>query len=138
MAASSAIIGKGTTLGYSVVDADSYTTIAELFSVGIPDTEVDEVEVTHYASDNDFKEFVAGWEDGGEVEFELNYEKDEADALIALRGAPMDWKITLPDTSTWIFPGFIKKLGGEIPNQDKVTTKATIRITGVPDFTPAV
>lgn len=143
MAASSAIIGKGTTLGYTntttATAATFYTSIAELFSVGAPDTDIDEAEVTHYTSDNDFKEFVAGWEDGGEVEFECNYIKTTVTALTTTvtKRTKRNWKITLPDTSIWVFPGYLKKLGGDTPNTEKATIKGTIRLTGKPNFTAA-
>lgn len=136
MAASSAIIGKGTTLGYTATtSATSYTTVSELFDVAGPSEDIDEAEVTHYTSDDGRKEFVGGWIDPGEVEFEANYVKAGMTALAALGTTLRNWKITLPDASIWVFPGWLKKLGQPIPNQDKITIKGTLRLSGKPNFT---
>ena len=139
MAASSAIIGKGTTLGYTstttATAATFYTSVTELFDVGWPEEENQEAEVTHYTSDDDRLEFVGGWWGPQEVEFEANYVKAGCTAMAALGTTKRNWKITLPDSSIWVFPGWLKKLGGAIPNQDKVTVKGTIRLTGKPNFT---
>lgn len=140
MAESSAIIGNGTTLGYTntttATAATFYTTVSELFNVGFPTSEADEVEVTHYTSDNDWKEYAGGtYSDGGTVDFEANYVKTTVTALAALGTTKRNWKITLPDSSIWVFPGYLKTLGGDNPNQDKTTIKGTIRLTGKPNFT---
>lgn len=136
MAASSAIIGNGTTL--EVDDGGGYDLIAEVFDLNFPSKEVDEVEVTHYTSPDDYREFIGGFFDGAEVNISINYVKTTVDALADLVAIPVTWRITLPDLSTWVFGGHIKTLGGEIPNNDKVTTTVTVKITGAPVFTASV
>ncbi len=137
--ATSAIIGHGTLVGYSttgVTTPTSFTSLTEVYEVSLPDTEVDEVEATHYGSANNFKEFIAGLEDGGEVEVQLNYTKTQCDTLDLMRRTIKEWLITMPDVSYWRFPGYIKKMSGAIPDQDKVSVKVTIRVTGRPEFIP--
>lgn len=138
MAASVAQLGAGTTLGYAAFPTPSgYTTCLEVSKVGIPKVTYDEVKVTHYLSANNLHEFIAGWGNGNEVQVEANYVKAEMTSLTAIQGVLKTWKITLPDTSTWIFGGFVKEVDGEIPNEDKIMTKFTIKVTGKPTFTAA-
>lgn len=138
MALSKAILGAGTTLSHCATSSGTYVTIAEVFTVELPSVKTEQVKVTHYGSTSLFHEYISGFKDGGEVNFELNYYKTEHATLDGLQGVqPMFWKVTLPDGSTDQFPGFLDALGASIPNEDKITSKGTLKVTGAPTFTPA-
>lgn len=114
--------------------------LVEVISFGLPDDEVDEVEVTHLKSPNRYREFIAGMSDRGEVEVTLNYVPGSAtDILIRAARAAGDtrtirfvipdkdgtpgWQI---DTSAYV-SGYAR---GPITVGDKVESTVTFRITG--------
>jgi hypothetical protein len=131
-----ASIGKGTTLGYSAIPATSYTSVGEVTNVSIPEITMAKVDVTHYGSSA--KAYApSGWADYGDVEVEITYAKAQCATLESLIGTEKTWKVTLSDSSYWVFTGFIGKLGGATPIDNVVTTTLTITITGLPDFTAA-
>jgi len=130
-----AIIGAGTTLGISP-DGTTYTTIGEVYDVKPPHVSMSHVEATHYTSPAFYKEYLAGWLDGGEIEFALNYVtasyatlKTDIDARTAYH-----FKVTLPDTHTWIATGFLTDFSTDVPNQGKVDAKVKIKVTGQPAY----
>lgn len=134
MSDSLAIIGKGTTLGHATTSGGSYTTVSEVIDVNFPEPEAADVETSHYTTANGINEYMPGWVEGGDVEFEVNYNKVEYPLLQAIFKTKLYWKITLPDASTLIFHGYINKLGGPIPNKDRVTNKIKIKVLDIPAF----
>jgi hypothetical protein len=141
MSASAAKIGKGTTVAHSTTSGGSYTTLLEVTKVGSPKQSVKDVDVTHYVSDSGVKEYIPGWIEPGTVEYEANYLKAQETILQGLLGVAHFYKIQLPDGSnstsgsTFAFPGYIKELGDEIPNEDKINRKITIKVSGPVVFT---
>lgn len=135
---SEAIIGAGTTIGYSAIPPTTYTTIAEVFNCAMPEYDQPKVKATHYTSPNRTHEYIEGWKDGSDLEFELNYTSAERAALLGIRGVMKTWKLTYPDGATDIFKGYVSKVGGAIPNEDRVTMKVTLTLTGDTAYTEPV
>lgn len=131
---SGGIIGKGTTLANSATSGGTYTAVVELTDVNFPEPVAADVELTHYGSSNSVEEYIAGWINGGDVTFTCNYTTANYAALLALLRTSKFWKITLPDTHTIIFPGYINKIGGAIPNKDRVTNTFTMKVTDLPTY----
>lgn len=124
--------GYGTTFSGATTGA-----IGEITRVGLPGISVDEIDVTTMDSTEAWKEFIAGLKDAGEASLTLLYEKANTATLMGAVGAANEvWTITLPDGSTFACSGFIKSLGGESPQEDKISQTATVRFSGEPTFTP--
>jgi hypothetical protein len=132
MSASTGIKGFGSTLAGS-----SLGTVVEITTIGGPNIEVDDIELTHMASPNGYKEFIGGLIDGGTIDLTINYTKAQITALSAALGVSDTITITLPDTSTWVFGGYVKSLGQETPMGDKISNSITIKASGKPTFTAA-
>lgn len=130
MSATAAIIGYGTTLGYSTVGANTYTTLAEVLDFKPPATKVGKAEATHYTSDNEYEEHIPGFKSVSDAEFEVNYKTATTAALEPLIGITKDWKCTLPDTHTVTFSGWISDDGIQLPNKKTATQKVKITVTG--------
>lgn len=113
MAASAGFVGKGVTLGYATTSNGTYTSVAEIISVGKPKINVDRVEFTHSISDSDTKEFKPGWKEGQNTTFRVNYTESGCNALTALEGTQKYWKITMPGSSTFVWLGTV--IGTDIP-----------------------
>ena len=137
MSASAAILGKGTTFLTATASAGSYTAIGEMTDIGTPDPTPDDVEVTHFTSDNSYKEFIPGFVDGGEVSGKFNFLADAVTTIEGYRGTSRWWKVLLSDGSSYIFPGYLKKLTLGVPLKDKVEASFTIKVTGLHTYAAA-
>jgi hypothetical protein len=127
-------IGEGTTLGYSAVPATTYTTVGDVFDVSFPDLTVADVKDTNYDTASHMHSYIAGWIEGGVVTFQVSYSKAEHATLEAFVRVKKTWKITLPDGGNYIWVGYINKMGGAIPNEDRMTVSFSIKICTLPTF----
>jgi len=133
-------IGNGATLK----GASSMTSgITEVQRIGFPDIDVDEIDITSMGSTTTataYRSFVPGLINGGNIEVDLVYEPANAKLLLAAVGsAPETWTIAIPavgtsGTATFAVAGFIKRLGGDCPQGDKISQTVTIKASGVPTF----
>jgi len=134
MAASDGTLGKGTTLSGSVTNA-----IGNITSLTLPTLTRDPVEITTMDSEDNWREFIPGLLNSGEVTFELNYDGSAAGNAnvlnTALTAVEATWTITFPDGSKYVIDGFITSIGGAAPMDDKITQSVTIKFTGVPAYT---
>lgn len=136
MSATAGIIGKGTTLGFGVVASGTYVTIAEVVDVKAPEISVARVDFTNYESPNSTIETLpSGWLEVGDTDVDLTYTHAQKAALDAIIGVLKDFKITLPNTKTIVFTGFISKAGVEIPLKDRIKAPYTVSATTKPIYT---
>ena len=126
-----AIIGHGTTLSGSVSNA-----IGEVITMGTSASR-DAVDVSSMDSANQYRQFIAGMQDAGEITAEINYVAAEVNVLeTALETeAAETWTITFPDTNTYVASGILTGLDLGVPFDDKVTASITIKLTGAIDYT---
>lgn len=121
----------------------SFVAIANVSDISGPSRSREGIEVTAHDSPDDYREFVKGLKDGGEVEITLNYDPSSAthQALDAdFEEDPLrDYQVViLPGTTneyTWEFSGLITDLGDEFPHDDKMERTATFKISGKPTLT---
>ena len=130
-----AIAAYGTTLKWHDV------ALAELTNISGPGISIDTREVTHYGSDNAFKEFISTFGDGGEVGIEGNFIPGDtagqyAFIVDAFAKTPREVIITLPTAAatTWTFTGLVTSLEFTQPREEQLGFSATIKISGVPDL----
>ena len=114
------------------------TQLAEIISVALPNSQVEDVEATHMASPNRRREFVPGLIDDGEGTIEMNYVPGSTtDQLIinALAdGVTRNYKVVLPVAggTTWEVTGdcIVKGYERSAPIDGRMTATMTIRFTG--------
>lgn len=115
--------------------------IAHLTSIGEIGIESEEVDVTDLDSDGDFKEYMAGTKDAGEVSIAGNiHDETLVEKMMSLANSRSvePWKVEYPSGATWTFKGFIKAFkDGEKTSDGIASFTATIRISGAPVYTPA-
>ena len=119
-----------------------YTTVAEVVTIGGPNLSLDMIEVTHHESSGQYKEFVAGLLDAGEITLGLNHlpanatQSNAADGLVKLLDSRVkrNMKIIFPDsgTTTWTLAGFITALNPSDPVDGKAELSVTVKLTGKP------
>lgn len=115
--------------------------IANLTSIGEIGVESEEIDATDLDSPNNYKEFIAGSKDAGEVSLAGNI-KDEANVekMLALAESQSmeEWTVEYPSGAKWVFSGFVKSFkDGEKTPDGLATFSATIRISGKPTYTKA-
>jgi hypothetical protein len=116
--------------------------LSEVKSVGFPQDETDEHEVTHLQSPGRRKEYIQGLIDGGEFTASFNFDPGAATDLALTdakdTGTIRKARIVVPDndglgTAAWnfTFSCFVKKYAVDTmePNSP-ITATATFRITG--------
>lgn len=115
--------------------------IANLTSIGEIGVESEEIDATDLDSPNNYKEFIAGSKDAGEVSLAGNI-KDESNVekMLALAESQTieEWTVAYPSGATWTFSGFVKSFkDGEKTPDGLATFSATIRVSGKPVYAKA-
>lgn len=114
-------------------------TIADLTSIGELGIESGEIDVTTLDSPNNYKEFIAGFKDAGEISLAgIIKSTDNLEDMLAFAEAQSlnTWRITFPDGSKWDFSGFVKMFKtAEITVEGVITFTGSIRISGKPVLT---
>ena len=113
--------------------------IANLTSIGEIGVESEEIDATDLDSPNNYKEFIAGSKDAGEVSLAGNI-KDEANVekMLALAESQSveEWTVAYPSGAKWVFNAFVKSFkDGEKTTDGLATFTATLRISGKPVYT---
>jgi predicted secreted protein len=113
------------------------TQLGEITGVSLPNSQVAEVEATHFGSPNRRREYISGLIDDGEGSFEMNYiPGSPTDALIRAAladGVTRGYKIVVPTADgTWEVTGDLIVRGYErgVPLDDRMTATLTVRFTG--------
>lgn len=113
-------------------------TIADLTSIGEIGVENSEIDVTTLDSADNYKEYIAGFKDAGEVSL-AGFVKSEANMedMLALAEAQTveSWEIEFPSGAKWFLTGFVK-----IWKEAESTVEGvrgftgSIRVTGKPVY----
>ena len=92
-------------------DETENLTIANLTSIGEIGVESEEIDTTDLDSPDNYKEFIAGSKDAGEVSLAGNI-KDESNVekMLALAESQSveKWEVTYPSGAKWTFSAFVK------------------------------
>lgn len=127
--------GVGTRL-YRSVDGtvDSYTQLAGIMGLTIPEMTRGATDITPLDVQDDTKVYEAGMSDVGEAEFSLIFDasdvtQNQLDADYA-SGDTLFYKVLFRDGSIMLFKGFTTKLGAEIPKEESVLRKCTLKASG--------
>lgn len=113
--------------------------IANLTSIGEIGVESEEIDATDLDSPNNYKEFIAGSKDAGEVAIAGNI-KDEANVekMLSLAESQTieEWTVQYPSGAKWVFSAFVKSFkDGEKTPDGLAAFTATLRISGKPVYT---
>ena len=108
MAVGTGIISIGTKLSYSAVPATSYTDLNDLQDIPELGGAAEKVDVSTLADGT--RRYINGIVDYGDLVFTFLYDNDDASSswrtLQGFNNAIKTWKITLPDTTTFVFTGY--------------------------------
>lgn len=144
MAESNARIGYGTLLERRLTTSpETYQLLAERVSLGGPSLARDAPDVSHMDSPGGWREFIPGLKDGGEISVEGNFVPTDASQNAdtgVLNEFESDvrghWRITFPNTGSppvqWEFDAIMTGFELDMPNDDKLTFTATLKVSGQP------
>ena len=120
------------TLSVDPAGGSSYTAVFEVVDIDGPGGPTDDIETTHLASTS--KEFIAGLDDGADVNFTINWDPSNAthQSLTTLRGNGnvATWKITYSDSKTTTFSGYVKDWRPNVTTNSKMTSSVAVKVTG--------
>lgn len=129
------------TFGYKSVIATSTGDVAQVRSISGPGVDFGDVDTTCMDSSSNYRTFVPGLGDGGEVTLSLVYDPAAA-SHVEIAGSAADrtihyWTIchgtSAGDADS--FYGYVKSIAREIVMDDVITADVTIKVTGLPGYT---
>ena len=137
------MLGYGTKLQRLV--GASWTDIAYITSLGGPELDRDDVDVTHMQSPNAVREYIAGLGDAGELSIEGNMVPSDTSQQRLIDDytgrVVASYRMLLPDAvddankTRWTFEGYVKSYSQDTPTDDKISFSATIKIAAYPLLT---
>lgn len=140
MTASNAILGFGAKFKISDgAESPTFVQIAEVVSVGWPNIQAEDVEVTNHGSPDRTREYIQGLKDAGEMTITLNWIPGNAssDLIHGLldTGTKRQMQVITANDYQAQFLGYIK--GFEVTQEPSAALQATvtIRVAGSPVFT---
>jgi hypothetical protein len=111
----------------------TWTDVTFLENIEPPSVDADDIDVTTLTSANEFRAFIAGYADGGEGKFTVQWDNTQSVALYGLFRTQKGWRITLPGTGGTVkFDGYIKGFGVPVDEEGIITNEITIKVTGQP------
>jgi len=137
MPATTAVIGYNT--DFAIYNGSTYVDVAEVTSITWPGYSRDAIDATNMASPDQFREYIPGLMDAGEVTIEMNYVPNHADVIIAALTAATagQFKITAANGANVVFTAIVTAYQPQAPVDDKMTASATFKITGKPTWAAA-
>ena len=118
--------------------AADYAPIANINSLSGPGMEREEIDVTAHDSPDQYREYVFGLKDGGEITADVNYDPSEHDMLLDdwESSDPRGYRITFPDPAqtTWTVQAGLTGFEPEAPHDDKLAASLTFKVSGKPEL----
>jgi hypothetical protein len=134
--ASNAFLGAGTTFSRSATENGTYVALAEVLNIDGPTMSRDTPEVTNLDSEDNYKEFIAGFKDAGTISLPMNFTHDTYEQMLDdFDDQTGKWyRIDMPNTekTRLQFKGLVTNCPISIQTASQVTSNVTIKITGKP------
>jgi len=114
--------------------------IGFMTNISGPDIKMDTIDISSHDSTDDYREYVAGMLDGGDISIDVHFipgnTTGQATFLTDLHArTEQEVVITLPDLSNWTFQALPTGMGPFTYNYDgSVETTLTMKVTGKPEF----
>jgi hypothetical protein len=143
---SEAIAAAGTYLSLgNGVSPETFTEVAEVRTIGGPNPDSEEIDVTHLRSPARTREYLQSFLIPGEIPLTLNFIPNsttanvDSAALIALyaAGTVRNWTVTYPDGSVDAFAAYVKSCPRPANVGEALVMNPTLRVSGAIEFTAA-
>ena len=105
-----------------------------MIEVTPPNAQVDDVEATHFTSDNRTREYIAGLIEGGEAAVGMNRIPGSTTEILLMglqtSGTRVAVRIVWPNSTIWEFVGHVKGYETSSPIDDRMTATCTFKVDG--------
>lgn len=138
-----AYIGQGTLLQRGDGGGpEVFTTVAEVLNISGPSISRDAIDVTTMDSPDQYREFIGGLLDGGEVTFDVIYDPVDptiepvagllSELALVSGQAATNWQLVFSDpaSTTWAFPAIVTGVEPAEAIDDKVMLSVTLKVSG--------
>lgn len=128
-------LGKGTTIGYASSQGGPFTAFVKIRGrapIKPPATKVGKAETTSF--DDTSEQYIPGWISASDASFVFLYQNSSTSVAFPQLGTVQWFQVTLPDTHTWTFQGFISEYDPEVPMKEEVYESLKITVTGKPIY----
>ncbi|WHX19830.1 phage tail tube protein [Streptomyces malaysiensis subsp. malaysiensis] len=118
---------------------ETFTAIANATSITPPALARETLDVTSHGSPDQWREYLGGLKDGGEVSIDINYDPRLHDTLVEDFNDPnpRNYKVVWPGTlGNWAFAAVLTSFEPEAPHDDKLAASLTFQVSGKPTLTP--
>ena len=126
---------------YNTILARTGNDVAEINSIDGPEMSLSAIDVSHLESPDNFREFIGGLRDGGEIAIEGSLIVGDTLGQIGLRddllnATVQDFTITFPTATgtIWTFKGLVTKFKTGAVIDDRLTFSCSIKVTAKPDM----
>lgn len=126
---------KGFTINYGTASGTYGSTLAKVQDVTGPSIRVGDVEITD--PDGDWESYEPGFFNGGEVGFEMTFNKTEYAEVFSLIGEAKFFQILYRDGSELEFPGYINGVTPKGAWKGALTCDVSVKVSGEATFTAA-
>lgn len=128
-------IGFGSALSFCNTFGGTYTNIATITKFTPNKTTVSDVEIDAFdgptnAAGLPMTDSLPGWVTRGEYAVDFYFDKTQYNTLYGNIGAQLFYKVIKSDGSGYVFGGYLKELGEEIPLKEAMTASGIIKING--------
>lgn len=118
--------------------SSTYVTVEEVTNIGLLDVDVDTIDVSSHDSPSQWREFVGGMKDGGELSMDINYDPALHGTLFSALGENRNQKFILPDAGAAevSFEAVVSGFSASAPYDDKLSATVTLKVSGAVTITP--
>lgn len=136
-------IGHGTRLQRTPTDSPgTVNDLGELIEIGGPELSRDAVDASHMLSPDQYREFISGMRDAGEVSFTVALVPDNTQGSVHQEliddyntNSTVRYRLLFPDANTyWEFDALLTSIPHAIPLDDRMTIGGTMKISGRPEL----
>lgn len=116
----------------------TFAAVAEVISIDLLDISAESYDTTSHDSEGQWREFIGGLKDGGELSMEVNFDPALHASLLDLLSVTRLMKIVLPaaaDDTEVAFSGHISGISGAAPVDDKLSATVTVKVSGPVEIT---
>jgi predicted secreted protein len=117
---------------------ETFTAIASVTDISAPGLARDTIDTTAHDTPDKWREFIGALKDGGEVSFDINYNPNVHDTLLADFDdvTPRSYRIVFPTTPqrTWTIKAIMTGFEPSAPVDDKLSASLSFKVSGKPTF----
>lgn len=125
--------------------SSGWADVAEVMSIDGPSPERDTYDTTTINTEGNYRTFIPGLKDGGEVTMEMNYTPEsylefKTDFNLENEEALVWYSVVFNDNdgnsrNCIVFQAMVTSVGATIPTDEKVSSNVTLKVSGNPKYT---